>query len=136
MPAPAYSRTLSGLTLNLLVRDVAACTRFQLGVLDAEIVYADIDFAVYRGYGAEWAVHADHTYDGHALFPLLAAAGSKRGQGVELRLHGCDPDRAEAAARSLGFTMVSPATTKPHGLREAYIQDADGYLWVPDLPAD
>ena len=135
MPAPAYSHTLSCLTVNLLVQDVAACTRFQTEVLGAEIVYADVDFAVYRGYGAEWAVHADHTYDAHPLFPLLAAAGSKRGPGAELRLHGCDPDRAEASARSLGFTVISSATTKPHGLREAYLLDAGGYLWVPDVPA-
>ena len=23
---------------------------------------------------------------------------------------------------------------KPHGLREAYLVDVDGYVWVPDVP--
>jgi len=23
---------------------------------------------------------------------------------------------------------------KPHGLREAYLIDPDGYIWVPDTP--
>ena len=49
-------------------------------------------------------------------------------------LHGCDPDVAEASARRLGFTVISPATTKGHGLREAYLQDGDGYVWAPDVP--
>ena len=48
--------------------------------------------------------------------------------------YGVDPDRAEAAARRLGFTVLAPAADKPHGLREAFILDLDGYLWVPDLP--
>jgi len=48
-------------------------------------------------------------------------------------LHGCDPDEAEAAARRLGFKVLVETTDKPHGLREAYLVDADGYVWVPDV---
>jgi hypothetical protein len=51
-----------------------------------------------------------------------------------LRLHGCDPDAAEAAARRLGFAVLAKVQDKPHGLREVYLVDADGYLWVPDVP--
>ena len=47
-----------------------------------------------------------------------------------MRLHGCDPDAAEAAARRLGFKVLVETTDKPHGLREAYLVDADGYVWV------
>ena len=54
--------------------------------------------------------------------------------GAELRLHGRDPDDAEAAARALGLTVMAGAMDKPHGLREAFIIDPDGYLWVPDVP--
>jgi hypothetical protein len=30
--------------------------------------------------------------------------------------------------------VVAGPTNKPHGLREAYILDPEGYLWVPDVP--
>jgi len=29
---------------------------------------------------------------------------------------------------------LAGALDKPHGLREAYIIDQDGYLWVPGVP--
>ena len=120
MPADEYGRSLSGLGVNLLVADVARALRFQTAVLGA--------------FSAEWMFHADHTYHDHplrgSLTPELA-----RGIGVELRLHGCDPDAAERHARELGYTVLAGAIDKPHGLREAYLLDADGYLWVPDLPS-
>jgi hypothetical protein len=49
-------------------------------------------------------------------------------------LHGRDPDEAESMARRLGFAVLAGAVNKPHGLREAYLVDPDGYLWVPDIP--
>lgn len=133
LPADEYGRGLRGLTLNLLVRDVEAALPFHREVLDAEEVYADVDFAVFRRCTAEWNLHADHTYDQHPLYPRLVGGGV-RGLGAELRLHGRDPDAAEAAARTLGMTVLAGAADKPHGLREAYILDADGYIWVPDVP--
>ena len=57
-----------------------------------------------------------------------------RGLGIELRLHGLDPDGAEARARAHGATVLAGSIDKPHGLRECYIIDPDGYLWVPDVP--
>ena len=77
-------------------------------------------------------LHADHAYRDHPLHGSLGA-DLARGIGAELRLHGRDPDAAEAAARRLGYDVLDGATDKPHGLREAYILDADGYLWVPDI---
>ena len=133
MPAPVYGRALRGLTLNLLARDVAAALSFHREVLGAEVIYSDPDFAVCRFQEAEWMLHADHTYLDHPLHAALAN-GQARGIGAELRLHGRDPDAAEAAARRLGYTVLASATDKPHGLREVYILDADGYLWVPDMP--
>ena len=32
--------------------------------------------------------------------------------------------------------VVASAADKGHGLREAYLMDPDGYLWVPDVPLD
>ena len=134
MPAPDYGRSLRGLTVNLLVRDVALALAFQRDVLRATVVYADPDFAVVRGYGAEWMIHADHTYEGHRLHHEVGAV-TARGTGIELRLHGCDPDAAVASAMAGGYTVVADPVDKPHGLREAYIADADGYVWVPDVVA-
>jgi len=133
MPAPAYGRSLGGLTLNLLVRNIAAALPFHREVLGAEVVYSDPDFAVLRYGEVEWMLHADHTYLEHPLHPSLAEDGP-RGVGAELRLHGRDPDVAEAAARRLGCTVLAGTTDKPHGLREVYLLDVDGYLWVPDVP--
>lgn len=132
MPAKDYGRSLHGLTVNLLVADLEAALAFQREVLGATVVYSDPDFAVCSAAGAEWMLHADHTYDKHPMFSTLDAT-RLRGAGLEIRLHGCDPDAAEAAARLQGFSVISPATDKGHGLREAYLRDRDGYIWVPDV---
>jgi catechol 2,3-dioxygenase-like lactoylglutathione lyase family enzyme len=133
MPAAQYSHTLRGLTLNCLVRDIARSLAFHREVLGAQIVYSDADFAVLRYSEVEWMLHADHTYLDHPLHASLCK-DMPRGVGAELRLHGRNPDEAEAAARRLGFMVLASAIDKPHGLREAYLIDPDGYLWVPDIP--
>ena len=132
MPAPAYAHSLTGLSLNLLVRDIDRALLFQREVLQAAVVYSDPDFAVVEGWGSQWMLHADHAYDRHPIQGLLAG-GAARGAGAELRVHGRDPDEAEAAARRHNFDVLAPAADKPHGLREAFLLDADGYLWVPDV---
>jgi len=132
MPAAEYGRSLEGLTINLLVRDVAAALPFHRQVLGAQEVYSDPDFAVFRHRGVEWMLHADHTYDEHPFGGRCRGDG-RRGDGVELRLHGRDPDQAEATARRLGYEVLAGAGDKPHGLREAFIVDGDGYVWVPDI---
>ena len=127
-----YGRSLRGLGVNLLVRDMDAALPFHTEVLDAEVVHADPDFAVLRRGVAEWMLHADHTYQDHPLHGSLTA-DLARGIGAEIRLYGRDPDAAEAAARRLDFTVLQDAADKPHGLREAFLIDADGYLWVPGV---
>ncbi len=133
MPAPQYARTLDGLTLNLLVRDIAVALPFHRQVLGAKLIYSDPDIAVFRHQDAEWMLHADHTYDVHPIHAALEKAAS-RGLGAELRLHGRDPDEAERRARRLGFDVIEASADKAHGLREAFLRDADGYVWVPDVP--
>ena len=137
MPAPEYSRTLKGLTINLLVKEIEPALNFAQEVLAAEVVYSDPDFAVLSAYGAEWMLHADHTYDKHPMGDTVSS-GDARGAGAEIRLHGRDPDAAEQAARNDGYEVMSPATDKGHGVRETFIRDQDGYVWVPDvlLPED
>lgn len=134
MEAPAYGRSLRGFQVNLLVKDVPRSVAFAREVLEATVIYADADFAVLRhGSGPEWMLHADHTYADHPLLGLTGD-GALRGPGVELRLHDHDPDKAAAAAARLGHTVLAQAADKPHGLRESYIVDPDGYIWVPDRP--
>lgn len=134
MPAPRYAQTLQGLTVNLLVRDIARALPFHREVLGAKLVYSDPDIAIFRYRDAEWMLHADHTYDAHPVHAALVKA-SPRGLGAELRLHGRDPDDAESQARRLGFEVIEASADKAHGLREAFLRDADGYVWVPDVPA-
>src|SRR5574341_208955 len=50
-------------------------------------------------------VQADHTYQGHPLENVISRV-TQRGAGIELRLHGCDPDAAEAAARQFGYAVL------------------------------
>ncbi len=133
MPAGDYGRSLTGMGVNLLVKDVERALTFQRQVLGAAVVYSDPDFAVVCAQGSEWMFHADHTYLDHPMTGAVAGVEA-RGVGVELRLHGCDPDRAEQAAREHGFTVLDGAADKPHGLREAFLIDDDGYVWVPDVP--
>jgi catechol 2,3-dioxygenase-like lactoylglutathione lyase family enzyme len=133
MPADEYGRSLKGLGVSLVVRNMARSLVFQKEVLGVEVVYSDADFAALRGFGSEWMLHTDHTYEGNPLYGSLLA-DVVRGIGIELRLHGCDPDETCIRARTHEFMVLDDATDKPHGLREAYIIDDDGYVWVPDVP--
>ena len=132
MTSKEYGRSLEALSINLVVHDIEQAIRFQREVLGATVIYSDPDFAALEGFGARWIMHADHTYQGHPLEGVLAYT-PQRGAGVELRLHGCDPDRAEAAAQRLGYKVLVSAADKNRGLREAYLVDSDGYVWVPDV---
>lgn len=131
MSPPDYGRSLKGFGVNLLVRDVERSVAYLTDVLALEAVYSDPDFAVLRHQGTDIILHADHTYGAHPLL-TLTGDGALRGAGCELRLYGIDPDMAEARARELANDMILAASAdKPHGLRECYITDQDGYVWVP-----
>ncbi len=135
MAAPDYGQALTGLSINLLTADLERALVFQRDVLFAEVLHEDEDLLIMRGYGSDWMVHADHTYDKHVLLAHIQSA-TGRGAGVELRLHGCDPDATAARAAELGFQVLDGPRDQPdHGLREAHIVDADGYVWVADRPA-
>ena len=93
MAPPDYGHSLAGFTVNALSANLPRALEFQRDVLQAEVLHEDEDLLILRGYGVSWMVHADHTYDQH---PLLGdtRAQSRRGAGIELRLHGLDPDAA------------------------------------------
>jgi len=122
-----------GLGINLLVRDVDRSARFQAELFGARILYWEEHFAIMQALGSTWLLHSDWTYRNHELIGAVAGVAA-RGSGVELRLYGVDPDHAEAAARRRGAVILAPAAEKEHGLREAYIVDDDGYVWVPSVP--
>ncbi len=133
MPASDYGRSLAesgqAIGFNLIVDDIAGALPFHLEVLDANLVYHDPDIAVLQRQGAQWMLHARHTYDSHPWHPTLVSE-LQRGVGAELRLFGRDADEAEAAARKLGFRILQGSADKPHGLREVFIVDRDGFVWA------
>lgn len=132
MSPPDYGQWLKGLSINLLVRDLDKALQFQRDVLGTTLIYYDQNFAIAEWQGIQWMIHADHTYANHALLPYTLPV-SVRGAGLEIRLHGCDADLVEERARAHGYEVLVPAKNQPpHGLREAHIVDADGYVWVPD----
>ena len=79
-----------------------------------------------------WMLHADHTYHSNPL-PSLVSSDQARGAGIELRLYDVDPAQAAAKAPEYGGGVLQKPTDKPHGLHEAYLFDADGYVWVPSI---
>ena len=133
MPPPEYGQSLTGFSVNILVRDMDKAMLFQREVLGVTVIYSDPDISIVRGFGTEWMIHADHTYDKHPMYRTFAGE-NQRGKGIEFRLHGLDPDTMEANARRLGFEVLAGSRDQPdHGLREVHVMDADGYVWVADI---
>ncbi|MER9843256.1 VOC family protein [Mesorhizobium australicum] len=95
MKAEDFGRSLPrGIGVNLLVSDMAAMVAFCGDVLGARIVYADEDFAAIELLGSVFMLHADHSYLDNPMTGSIAGAET-RGAGIELRLHGAEPDAIE-----------------------------------------
>ena len=130
MGADAFGRSLRGIGLNLLVRDVPTEAAFLEAVFGMTAHQPTQDFAIMT-YGRQvFQLHSDGTYHSHPLLGLLPEI-PPRGAGIELRLYDTDPDDATARAEAHGMTILAPPLDKPHGLREAYILCENGYVWVP-----
>ena len=68
MPASQYAANLTGLTVNLLVRDVAGSLPFYIEVLELKALYSDSDFAALEGGpGVRIMLHA--AFQEPPLFP-------------------------------------------------------------------
>lgn len=136
--ADAYGRSLKGFGVNLLVTDMARSLAFARDILLAEIVYWNEDFAVLEKNDVRWMLHADHAYSDHPYLGITQAADgvAGRGAGVELQLYNMDPDAAEARARASegDHHILAGSLDKPHGLRECFILDPDGYCWAISRP--
>jgi catechol 2,3-dioxygenase-like lactoylglutathione lyase family enzyme len=130
-PAAAFGHSLTGLSINLLVRDVAAEVAFLTGVFGMEAHRQSQDFAIVLYQGKPIQVHSDGSFSSHPLHALLPEAGV-RGAGLEIRLHESDPDAACLLAESLGgVVLAEPKDKAAHGLREAVILSPHGYAFVP-----
>ena len=66
------------------------------------------------------------------LINIIKSSKSK-GLGIELRVIGCDPDKAEERAWKENYIILSNSMNKPHGMRECYIIDNNGFCWVPSI---
>jgi catechol 2,3-dioxygenase-like lactoylglutathione lyase family enzyme len=131
---PEYGLTLTGLTLNLLVRDVERSLPFYTEVLEFRDVHHDPDFAALEREGMKLTLHADHTYAAQPWAPRLAETG-KRGFGAEIRILGIAPEGAEQRARERGFTVVHPTKEwSGHGWRDCILEDPDGYTFAVGVP--
>ncbi len=126
-----FGRSLSGMGLNLLVRDVRSLAGFLTAVFGMKAHRLSDDFAIMTYHGNAFQLHADATYHSHPLPSLLPEAGP-RGAGIEIRLYETDPDAAAAQAAAFpDATLLQAPADKPHGLRECCILCENGYAWVP-----
>ena len=133
MTAADYGRTLGGLSVNLIVRDVARSLTFYTGVLGLSALYSDGDFAALEGHGVRLQLHADHTYERMPWAERLQGLG-KRGFGAEIRILGIEPEAAERLAREAGYTVLVATRDWPHGWRDCVLEDPDGYTFAVGTP--
>lgn len=132
LSAEEMGHRLTGFGINLLVRRVDRSVAFLRDVLQFTALRQSGDYAVLSHRKRLYQLHADSTYAAHPLPAHLPEAGL-RGAGVELRLYQVDPDRAESRARKNGYPVLQATADKPHGLRECFLLDPDGYCWVPSV---
>ena len=131
MKAEEFGRSLPrGIGVNLLVGQLAEQLAFCRDVLGAMVLYDDEDFAAIELAGSVFMLHADHTYSDHPMSGIVNGIDN-RGQGVELRIYGVDPDKIEEQAERRGYHVLAGSMDKPHGLRECHIVGPEGYIWVP-----
>ena len=130
MSGDEFGRTLTGFGVNLLVRNVLKTCKFLEQIMLFETIRKSEDFAILRHQNTLIQLHGDHTYHSNPLPSLLPENGA-RGAGVELRFYDIDPDDAEARAIAAKTTILQSCEDKPHGLRECYLLDPDGYCWIP-----
>ncbi len=130
--AEEVGHALDGFGVNLLVTNVARTIVFLETVFGFETLHASRDYALLQFRGHYYQLHADHTYSNNPLLSVIPELGV-RGAGVELRLYEVDPDEAENRATAENYTILQSTADKPHGLRECFLLDPDGYCWVPSV---
>ncbi len=130
----AFGRSLTGIGLNLLTRDVGALAAFASGVLGLGVHRLSEDFALLSHGGGLIQLHRDGTFGAHPVLGLVPEG--LRGGGAQVYLFGVDPDAAAARARGAGAEVIEPPADKPHGLRECTILSPEGYAFSPAVARD
>jgi len=128
--AADFGASLTGLGLNILVRDVVEKAAFLSEVFGIKAHRVSPDFAIMTYGDQVFQLHSDGTYHSHPLPSLMPESGP-RGGGAAFHLFATDPDVAASKAEGAGGHILQEPTNKPHGLREACILCANGYAWVP-----
>ena len=130
LSSAAVGEMLNGFGVNLLVRQIAEEIKFLQNVFAFAPLRQDENYALLRHREQFYQLHADSTYASHPLYAMLPQM-PPRGVGVELQLYQTDPDAAEMRAKQFDYHILQPALDKPHGLRECFLLDPNGYCWVP-----
>ncbi|MEM8554421.1 MAG: glyoxalase [Pseudomonadota bacterium] len=133
LSADAMGRSLRGIGLNLLTRDVPALACFLRDVFDATTHQESTDFAAVQHGGMVLQLHSHRTFAAHPLHGFLPE-GTTAGAGVQIYLYGADPDTCVARAESVGAMVLEPPRDKPHGLREATILSDEGFAFTAAAP--
>ena len=95
--ADTFGRSLTGIGLNLLTRDVRGLAGFLVEVFGLTAHRLSDDFAIVRHGELMLQLHADGTFARHPLLSLIPE-NPPRGGGVQLYLFGIDPDAAFSPA--------------------------------------
>ena len=132
--ADAFGRSLTGIGVNLLTRDVRGLAGFLSEVFGLSVHRLSDDFAIIRHGDMMIQLHSDAAFARHPL-PGLIPENPPRGGGVQVYLFGIDPDQAIARAQAAGHVVLEPARDKPHGLREGTILSPEGYAFSPAIPS-
>ncbi|MEM7722997.1 MAG: glyoxalase [Pseudomonadota bacterium] len=128
--ADAFGRSLTGLGVNLLTRDVRGLAAFLVDVFGLTVHRLSDDFAIVQHGDAVFQLHADGTYHSNPL-PSLIPENPPRGGGAQFYLFGIDPDTAIVRAEAGGYVVLESVADKPHGLREGTILSPEGYAFSP-----
>ena len=125
-----FGKSLRGIGLNLVVRDVVTQCDFLAAVFDMKTHRVSADFAIVTYGDQVFQLHSDGTYHSNPLLGLLPD-NPPRGAGLEIRLYDTNPEEAVERAKVTDAVVLQEPTDKPHGLCEAYILCENGYAWVP-----
>lgn len=131
--AATLGRALTGVGINLILRDVRAMARFLADCFGLSAHRLSDDFALIRHAEMLIQLHSDGTFAAHPLLSTIPE-NPPRGGGVQIYLFGIDPDAACARAEAAGGSVIEPPARKPHGLREATILSPEGYAFSPAVP--
>lgn len=131
--ADDFGASLRGFGLNLLVSDVRKTVDFLNVVFGIHSARVSDDFAIVIYGDQVFMLHSDAAYASNPIHAMIPET-PPRGGGITIHLYDSDPDMACANCANVDAVIMAKPKDKPHGLREAFIADHDGYIWAPSRP--